>query len=323
MREGWVLAAIGLTAALGSIALSLTPDWSASLGTTLLIAVWIMCAIAIVLVMIICAIFSMMLRGIERPIRVSLIFLSENRKRIVAVAALTLLAGLNMIAFLLAKPLLNYYVAFSADPLLAEIDSALFFGDPARFLTWLNTTALALFYHRGWFGLLVAALLLTLWQPPSPRKTALMLTYFLLWSIAGPLVHVLLPAGGPIFYSALGYGDRFDGMFNEPRTQQAINFLWREYSTRGIVGGSGISAMPSLHIATTAWAVLAIWIFAPRWRIPAVVMSAMITALSVSLGWHYAVDGIVGGLLAVGIYVLVLKMLAHSSEETNQLAATS
>ena len=323
MREGWVLAAIGLTVVLGSIALSLTPDWSASLGTTLLIAVWIGCAIAIVLAMIIVAIFSMMFRGVEGPIRVSLTFLSRNRKRIGAVAALTFLAGLNMIAFLLAKPLLNYYVPFGADPLLADIDAALFFGAPARFLTWLNTTPLALFYHRGWFALLIAALLLSLWQPPSQRKSALMLTYFLLWSIAGPLVHILLPAGGPIFYSALGYGDRFDGMFNEPRTQQAINFLWRQYSTRGIVGGSGISAMPSLHIATTSWAVLATWIFAPRWRIPTIALSALIMALSVSLGWHYAVDGIAGGLLAAGIYVLVLQLMTHTSAETKQVAATS
>ncbi len=170
MREGWVLAAIGLTVVLGFIALSLTPDWSASLGTTLLIAVWIGCAIAIVLAMIIVAIFSMMFRGVEGPIRVSLTFLSRNRKRIGSVAALTFLAGLNMIAFLLAKPLLNYYVPFGADPLLADIDSALFFGDPARFLTWLNTTPLALFYHRGWFALLIAALLLTLWQPALPTE---------------------------------------------------------------------------------------------------------------------------------------------------------
>lgn len=308
MRERWVSIAVGMTAGLGSIALALTPDWSASLGTTLLIVVWVVAAMAVTMLLVIGAVFSMMLRGVEGPIAVSIAFLRENRRRLATVAALTVLAGLNMIAFLLAKPLLNYYVPFNADPLLASLDAALFAGPPARFLLWLNTTPLAIFYHRGWFVLLIAALLLTLWQSPSQKKSAVMLTYFLLWSIAGPLTHILLPAAGPVFYAALGYGSQFEGMFNEPKTLVMVNFLWRIYSEQGIVGGSGISAMPSLHIATTTWACLAVWIFAPRWRMLTITAGLLIFALSVSLGWHYAFDGIVGAILALGTYFLLTEL---------------
>jgi membrane-associated phospholipid phosphatase len=60
--------------------------------------------------------------------------------------------------------------------------------------------------------------------------------------------------------------------------------------------GSGISAMPSMHIATAT-----IFVLAARrtaWLVPAVTFWAMTFIGSVYLGYHYAVDAPVAAVVA-------------------------
>jgi len=245
---------------------------------------------------------QMMIARIDRPISHWARFVSEHRKKLMFVAIGMLLAGLNMITFMWLKPLLNYLVPFWADPYLAWGDRAIFGTDPWRLLVWLNNFPMALFYHRAWFALIILVLLKVLWSPASNEKSAMMLTYFVLWSIFGPAVHALLPAAGPIFYSKLGYGDTFSGLASTPATKELANYLWHVYESGRFGPASGISAMPSLHIATTVWIVIAVAIFARRWFIPMSFIASLIFLLSISLGWHYAVDGFAGGAGAVGIW---------------------
>jgi hypothetical protein len=225
----------------------------------------------------------------------------RHRARLLLILPGILLTGLNMVTFMWVKQLLNYLVPFRADPLLAAADRMIFFTDPWRLLIWLDNWPMALFYHRAWFALMVLLLLKVLMSPPSAEKSALLLTYFLLWSVFGPAVHTLMPAAGPVFYAHLGYGDRFAALSMPPETQEVANYLWRTYRGGSFGPGAGISAMPSLHIATTAWVVIATARFARGWLFPISAMAALITLLSVALGWHYAVDGIVG---AFGTYAI-------------------
>jgi membrane-associated phospholipid phosphatase len=82
------------------------------------------------------------------------------------------------------------------------------------------------------------------------------------------------------------------------------DYLWTIYNGEQFGPGSGISAMPSLHIATTMWMIIAIRVHAPRWTWPMALLGTLIFLLSISLGWHYAVDGIVGAAAAIGCYWL-------------------
>jgi hypothetical protein len=192
--------------------------------------------------------------------------------------------------------------------MLATFDRLLFLGrDPWTFLDWLNAMPMAVFYHRGWFALMIVTLLLVLARPPSPQKSALMLTYFLLWTLVGPVIHILLPAAGPVFYAKLGYGNDFAGIYLPEEMVQMTDYLWTSYAAGGFGPGSGISAMPSLHIATTAWMVLAVYVLARRWTVPIAIAGLLIFLLSISLGWHYAADGVVGALAAIGCYRLCLR----------------
>ena len=215
------------------------------------------------------------------------------------------LAGFNLCAFMRVKPLLNRFIPFTADPFLAGIDRAMLFGhDGAKLLSWFNTDMLAIFYSRAWFTFLVVALLVTLFRPPSREKTRLILVYFALWTFAGPLIHLLMPAAGPLFYKAIGDGNHFEYIDMPGQLSEFRDYLWRSYVSGDAGPGAGISAMPSMHVATTAWAAFAIRQLWPKTTIAVAAVTIVITMLSVALGWHYLVDGLVGVLSMIVLFRL-------------------
>lgn len=310
---GWAIPGVLLTLASAAFALVKIPDYSGIVPALLLLPMWMVAAGAMACVMVLIATVGMMLRGTDHPVGYWLGFIAEHRARLLFVAACMVLTGLNMIAFMWIKPLLNYLVPFRADPYLASIDRAIFGTDPWRLFGWLNNYPMAIFYHRAWFALMILTLLTVLWRPASAEKTAVMLTYFILWSIFGPVVHTLMPAAGPIFYARLGYGNAFSGLVSARETARLADYLWRTYSGARFGPAAGISAMPSLHIATTVWMVVAVAIFARRWLVAIIPAATLIFILSISLGWHYAIDGLVGGAGTVLIWYALHVSLTHMS----------
>ena len=289
----WLVPSAILTLLSVVTALTLIPNYSGIMPALGLLPLWM---IAAGVLSAICGFVALLRSGTATPIKHMMRYFTIEWRSVAMLCICILVSGLNMIAFMWTKPLLNYMVPFWADPLLAEVDKALFLGtDPWKLFTWLNLTPTAIFYHRGWFGLMILTLILVTRSSPSIEKTALMLTYFLLWSVVGPAIHILLPAAGPIFFEQLGYGDRFNALEGAPETLRAANYLWTIYSTEGFGPGSGISAMPSMHIATTAWMIMCFYFIARRWLPLMMAMASLIFLLSISLGWHYAADGIVGG----------------------------
>jgi len=297
MKEwSWLAPSIAMTALSGLIAILLIPDTSGVMPAINLLPFWM---IAAGLLGSLYGVIKMARAGVEQPLLQTSRFLVKEWRKLAFWTLCTLLAGINMTTFMWIKPLLNYLVPFWADPMLADIDKVIFLGrDPWTILTWLNGTAAAFFYHRGWFVMMILALIVVLSTPPSAQKSAAMLTYFLCWSVVGPLIHIVVPAAGPIFYMQLGYGDRFAALETVSATREVAAYLWAIYAGEGFGPGSGISAMPSLHIAMTAWMVLAAHAFARRLFVPTLLVGFLIFLLSIALGWHYAMDGITGGVTA-------------------------
>jgi hypothetical protein len=307
-ERGWLLPSVLLTVLLGGTALLIMPNHSGVLPALGLLPFWLFVAATLACIH---ALLHMMRSGVKSPFSHIAHTLRHDCRGLLTIGVGITIAGLNMCAFMWTKPLLNYYVAFWADPVLARFDRLLFFGhEPWTLLTWLNSFAMAIFYHRAWFAMMIVTLLVVLSRPSSPQKSAVMMTYFLLWSVVGPVIHVLMPAAGPVFFAKLGYGDRFAGIQIPPEMTEVSDYLWRVYQTDHFGPGSGISAMPSLHIATTAWMVLAIYTLARKWTWAVTVPGVLIFLLSISLGWHYAADGIVGGAAAVGCYWLCERLYA-------------
>ena len=317
----WLVPSIALTVLLGGSALLVMPDYSGVGGALSLLPMWLAAAVTLAGIYALPALWKMMRSGVTSPTAHILALARQNWRSILLVCAGMVIAGLNMITFMYSKPLLNYLVPFWSDPLLADVDYYLFLGnDPYRLLGWLNSVPMALFYHRAWFALMVVTLLMVLTRRASVERSSILVSYFVLWSVAGPVIHLLLPAAGPVFFQNLGYGDRFATLAVPEEMTQMSDFLWTVYSGSQFAPGSGISAMPSMHIATTAWMAIAVHVLARRWSPAMAAVGLLIFLLSISLGWHYAVDGIVGAAAAVACY-LAAKRIYTAGSRARQASA--
>ncbi|WP_156842660.1 phosphatase PAP2 family protein [Novosphingobium aquimarinum] len=299
-EKEWIYPAIGLTLAMAAAALVFTPNSAGLLSNLVILPSWML---ASAVVGSIYALVRMMAMGVKSPLAELGRIVREDRNWLIGMMLMIGLAGANMMAFLWFKPLLNYLVPFRADPFLAQADRWLAFGhDPFSLLDWLDVPGAEFVYHKLWTGMMILTLLVVAARPASADKSAVMLGYFVLWSVVGPLVHILMPAAGPIFYARMGYGDHFAALGPGPETRVMADYLWAVYDSRSFGAGSGISAMPSLHVTTAVWMALAIRVHAPRFFWPMAMFSALLFALSIALGWHYALDGVIGGACAVAVH---------------------
>lgn len=302
----WFIPSLGLTLLTTGIALWFIPQFIGLLPALRILPAWMASAGLIALFS---AMVSMMRQGVKQPIAEMRAYARNNPRKIASMTLFMLLAGMNLIAFMWMKPLLNYLVPFTADPALADIDYALFLGhDPWTLVSWMSFPAAGLIYHPAWFVMMIFALLMTAAAPPSAEKSAVLLGYFVLWSLVGPAIHTMTPAAGPIFYERMGYGPRFASLDGGAETKAVADYLWSIYSTGSFGAGSGISAMPSMHVTISSWTVIAFNFFAPRLRGVAVFGWAVIFLMSIALGWHYACDGIVGAIAALACHYALLRL---------------
>jgi membrane-associated phospholipid phosphatase len=126
-----------------------------------------------------------------------------------------------------------------------------------------------------------------------------MLAYFLAVGLIGVCGQYLLSSGGPIFYDRILGTDRFPDLMERirahaPIAHAASDYLWQSFLAGDTSIGNGISAMPSMHVATTTWAAIVLGRIMPKTTLLIWGFWVVILAGSVALGWHYLSDGVVG-----------------------------
>ena len=202
---------------------------------------------------------------------------------------------------------------YSWDHYFAEIDRLLFFGiDPCVFThTIFNQyeyTGLIDNFYVLWFIVQQFGILYISCLPLRDRvRLTFLIAFCLNWTIGAVVLAIMLPAVGPAYMEEL-YGDpMFKPLMDLLHQQSSIaqlkavalqQTLW-DGMTKPDVDPLGISAFPSLHVAAAVnFACLGFAINRTAgWLLSA--FAAIIMIGSVHLGWHYAIDGIAGIILAI------------------------
>jgi hypothetical protein len=228
-------------------------------------------------------------------------------------AVLTYLMGFQLIALQIGaltwlKQMLPYIVPFWADPALARIDRAIVRTDAWRLIPTTLVHPLDLLYPF-WAPVKFSVLIFILALPASSRKSQALLSYFLTVGLLGVIGQYLLSSAGPVFYfQVVGKPDFMEllqrNAVHAPFVGVTAGYLWHDYIDHSSVIGSGISAMPSMHVATTTWTALAIRALWPRIRLLGLIWWTIIFLGSIALGWHYFVDSVCATLGALACWKL-------------------
>lgn len=214
------------------------------------------------------------------------------------------------LSYTIAKSASPHLVGFHGDWAFARADRILFGTDAWRLTHAIigptGSRALSFVYTYVW-GVLFVGFGATLNLFGSVETTiryhsARMLT----WLVGGVVVAAWLSAAGPAFADladarlALEFSPLKVALARIlPATDPLLlsqDYL-RETLTYGeVVRAGGISAMPSMHVATAALFACVCWPTRLRW--PSVIFWLTIWVSSVHFGFHYAVDGAVGSMFA-------------------------
>lgn len=224
-----------------------------------------------------------------------------------AVIVATRFLMLNAVAWKSSIPRLH---PFWADPTLARIDGAIHGGDAWALLPmhplWLR--ALDAFYIN-WFLAFLVVVLWWGWESHPDRARRLVSIAFI-WVI-GSIAGVALSSAGPVYYQAVTGDPRFTELTSHlaavPLAATALQRqLWAAHAgvDTGVI--KGIAAMPSIHVAMPA-----LYAVASRGKLRRFwwTFCALTLVGSVSLGWHYAIDGYVAIAGVAGIWWATGKLL--------------
>ncbi len=212
------------------------------------------------------------------------------------------------------KSAIPLFTSYTWDRTFIEIDRALFLGhDPWQLLQPvlgypIITATLALFYHL-WFLLIYIGCVSFVFLPiDNSIRRRFVLTFLLTWAVVGGAMATAFASYGPCFVKPLlGYTD-FDAQMGYLRSANQIytvmtvpvqQMLLEGHHTSSHSLGSGISAMPSMHIAVAFIFYLASRRLSAPWGKACLAFFILIWIASVHLAYHYAIDGLVS-VLAVG-----------------------
>lgn len=186
-------------------------------------------------------------------------------------------------------------------------------------------------YHL-WFFLFYA---LIYWLALDTRRPLLrmqfLLSFILSWIILGSIMAMLLSSVGPCYYGHFFSTDPYAPLMaylHEADRHVPIwalrvqDMLWQSYQGKEVTGELGISAMPSMHVATAVLMALLGWRISRAAGLALTAFAVLIQLGSVHLGWHYALDGYVGAAGAALVWHAVGRVLrGHNVAASMEMAA--
>lgn len=268
----------------------------------------------------------------ERPAHLTRRLIEDVRSRLFTPAQIRaaipviLVFMFFMSAFTSMKGMIPLLRPYEFDEVFNHMDRILHGGiDPWRWLYPIfgkpvATSAVNIVYNM-WYVVMFGVLY---WQLFDLRRPALRLrffwAFFLCFIVNGSILAVLLSSAGPCYYHYLvdGY-DPFAQQMEFLRNLAAQDYpvwavatqdmLWNAYQANKSGFGSGISAMPSVHVSIACLFMFLAWEYGPRQRLFFTLFAILIMIGSVLLLWHYAIDGYLAGAVTYIIWIAVGRFL--------------
>jgi hypothetical protein len=256
------------------------------------------------------------------------------RKRLIRALPIAILLPLFYSAFTSVKAAIPAIARYRWDPIFAAWDRALHGGvDPWQILQPIVghpviTVAIGFLYL--FLGIVMVGC--WAWQALTLHEPQLRLQFFtafvLCWAVLGNLMATLLASGGPCYYALLvGGPDPYAPLLQYLHDTDAAGFpvwslglqdmLWADYASGDLARGTGISAMPSIHVSVATQLALLGWRTHRALGLAMTVLAAVILVGSVHLGWHYAIDGYAAIVGTLVIWCGVGKMIRRSGRVAN------
>jgi hypothetical protein len=245
------------------------------------------------------------------------LYLTRMSRPVALLDLARLVVGLTLVSWSYSwlKVFVPHLNGWITDPLLAALDMGVHFGvNPNRFLIELFPSPalwrvvdvvyaqflLSMGVAFAWFG-----------SAPARRDRARFAAGFALLWIAGSWLYVAAPSLGPCYVFPEDYAAVRPEMPLQTETQRLLLVQYdavtkgsRALATTGLNAAFGIGAMPSLHVAGQAFVALFARRRQPRLAFAFGLLTVLTFAGSLMTGWHYAVDGYAGVLLAFSAWRL-------------------
>lgn len=232
--------------------------------------------------------------------------------------------------FAVLKGAIALLAPFSWDQAFAQFSVGLHFGRPTyQWVWWIIESPQAVRFLNLCYNLWFVVLLSAIFSNVAAARDSLLrhqflLSFMLLWLIGGFGIALIFSSAGPCYYARLGLGDLYQPLMDalQSANQQypiwALSLqdrLWGGY--QGLPSGSmGISAFPSMHVASAVLIALHATRLSARLGILMWIFAALIMLGSVVLGWHYAIDGYAGALIALAIWKITGAALSRAHAGT-------
>ena len=233
-----------------------------------------------------------------------------KKERLLIGLPIILFMPLFMSTFTSFKTLIPVINPFSWDPAFSRFDAMIHGGHHPWQLCQpilghhILTSGINFFYNL-WLFVLFAILY---WQTFSLSDLRLrmqfFLSYLLAWILLGTIAATIFSSAGPCYYDRVVKGDNtykplMDYLDDTKKSSpvwalDTQEMLWKAYKENKTELGSGISAMPSMHVAMALLFALLGWRKNRPIGIIFSIYAVIIMVGSIHLGWHYAIDGYAG-----------------------------
>ena len=234
-------------------------------------------------------------------------------------ALITILALFPVtVFFCIGKSMIPLLTHYNFDPALAETDRLLHFGHyPHEYIVplveKLDLAAALDNAYLGWFMVIYLVTEFANWADPDQhRRQRFLWSYCLCWVLIGNIAAILMASVGPIYFHDFypDTADPYAGLLAHLKTQGDLkifplaNALLDMVRDNSPININAISAAPSLHIAMCALTFLYFRSINKAACAFLVFFFVVMLAGSVYLGWHYAIDGYLGALMAWALWRL-------------------